>query len=102
MSSRKCLVHYYVDENGEQRWRCGKYLMSSSVSFKMKSDKCYHYKCTGRKELEEICDWKDCKNPVAPNKLRHCSEVCRKRSNRLAYRQRQLLKKQGVSSEKQP
>lgn len=41
-----------------------------------------------------ICAWYKCDNPVALNKLRHCSEVCRKRQNRYDYKQRQKLKRQ--------
>ena len=40
-----------------------------------------------------ICAWFRCDKPVAPNKLRHCSEVCRKRQNRWDYKQRQKAKK---------
>lgn len=95
MSSRKCIVHFYEEDNGERRWRCGKYLMCSSVQFKMTSDRCYHYRCPGRQDYippREKCAWKDCDKPVALNKLRHCSETCRKRDNRWAYRQRQKEK----------
>jgi len=88
----KCIVHYYNNEQGDLKWRCGKYMMCSSVEFSEKSEKCYHYKCPGRKKNTPICAWKDCSEPVAKNKLRHCSEICRKRDNRWAYKQRQKLK----------
>ena len=42
----------------------------------------------------KMCAWKGCKNPKDPNKLRHCSEKCRKRDNRHAYRMRQKLIKE--------
>ena len=35
----------------------------------------------------------ECTRRVAPNKLNHCSEVCRKKDNRYAYKQRQKAKK---------
>jgi len=96
-SHNQCIVRYYTDSQGERRWRCGKYLMCSAVEFRMTSEKCYHYKCPGRKPPIKICAWKDCINRVAPNKERHCSEVCRKRDNRWAYRQRQ---KEKIAKEK--
>ena len=88
----KCNVYYYEDEQGNKKWKCSKYLMCSGISFSESLTKCYHYKCKGRKPNFKVCAWKDCEKPVAPNKVRHCSEVCRKRDNRWAYRMRQKNK----------
>lgn len=89
---RKCIVHYY-EVNGETRWKCPNSLMSSSSTHSMDRDTCWLASCPGRKPNYPICKWKDCTQRVAPNKLNHCSETCRKKDNRYAYKQRQKAKK---------
>lgn len=49
-------------------------------------------------EKPQICAWYRCDQPVAPNKLRHCSELCRKRNNRWDYKQRQKALKKAKPS----
>ena len=101
----KCRVLWTNGGDGTWTWRCTRFWMCSGKQFKESSDRCYHYECKGRSErptpqpivkIEEkpkICAWHKCDKPVAPNKLRHCSEVCRKRQNRWDYKQRQKAKK---------
>jgi len=90
---RKCIVQYETDENGETRWRCRTFLMSRGVSFAEDVEKCYHFRCPGRSPRIRQCRWKDCDKPIAPPKHNHCSEVCRKRDFRHAYKMRQKAKK---------
>jgi len=115
----KCIVDWNEEDLS---WRCKRFFLSVGKSFPHASERCYHFKCPGRRgyfknnveiasleqlnqiekptapvvEVEEepvveqeICAWFRCDQPVAPNKLRHCSEVCRKRQNRWDYKQRQ-------------
>jgi hypothetical protein len=99
----KCRVQWSVDENGEDYWTCNKFMMGFSVKQRASLDKCYMYGCPGRSEKPipriiqienppsievRICAERNCNNPVAANKQNHCSEVCRKRANRYAYKQR--------------
>lgn len=100
----KCFVHWEQQEDGSWKWRCSRYWLNQGRAFKESAEVCYHYHCRGRSDLvisepklEEknepipttpICAWYRCDKPVAPNKLRHCSEVCRKRQNRWDYKQR--------------
>ena len=108
----KCRVLWEKDEEDNWTWQCTRFWMNSGVKFKESAEVCYHYKCTKRiercthkvfvkkEEEPKICAWHKCDKPVAPNKLRHCSEVCRKRQNRWDYKQRQKLKKLGDTSPK--
>lgn len=84
----KCYVDYIVDENGEQRWSCKRFMLGSTATHPMSREECYYYKCPGRNPQKRQCVRKGCTNPKAPNKHRHCSEVCRKRDNRDAYKRR--------------
>jgi hypothetical protein len=102
---RKCRVKWVLNEDGDWVWQCPQFWMSSGKKFKETAEKCYHYRCKSRadrllpkavevkNEEETVCAWHRCDLPVAPNKLRHCSEVCRKRQNRWDYKQRQKAKK---------
>lgn len=117
----KCQVEWVEGEDGYYRWKCKRFFLSAGTSFPAERETCYHFRCAGRRGLhfngvevtdykikevkkEEvpvvevasvpICAWYKCDNPVALNKLRHCSEVCRKRQNRYDYKQRQKLKRQ--------
>jgi hypothetical protein len=113
----KCMVDWEADSDGNQYWVCRHQWLNCNRKFKPEQEVCYHYKCPGRREStiikqpveiepkveaisEEvaICAWFRCDLPVAPNKLRHCSEVCRKRQNRWDYKQRQKAKKKNESS----
>lgn len=112
----KCRVLWEKNEEGEWKWQCTRFWMNRGVKFKESAETCYHYRCTKRaeryipkqqvavkkEEVEKpkICAWYRCDLPVAPNKLRHCSEVCRKRQNRWDYKQRQKAKKLGDTSPK--
>lgn len=106
-SMGKCFVKWEQQEDGTWKWRCSRYWLNQGRAFRESSEVCYHYQCKGRAErvihsliekaVEEvqeppkttpICAWYRCDKPVAPNKLRHCSEVCRKRQNRWDYKQR--------------
>ena len=89
----KCTVEYFINDNGEKRWRCNKFLMSRAVDFPASRETCYHYKCQGRRPEFRECRWKDCDKPVAPPKLNHCSELCRQRDFKHAYKMRQKAKK---------
>ena len=95
---KKCIVNTYTDSEGILKWTCKdpKFLVSTAHALTQK--KCTYYKCPGRRNLGKFdvseCAWKDCMKPVAPNKLRHCSEVCRKRDNRHQYVLRQKRKKE--------
>jgi len=100
----KCFVHWEQQEDGSWKWRCSRYWLNRGKAFKESAEVCYHYQCKGRSDLDitepkieenketspttPICAWYRCDKPVAPNKLRHCSEVCRKRHNRWDYKQR--------------
>ncbi len=95
---RKCIAHVYVDSEGIERWTCREPLFLHSTSHKMDQEKCYHYKCPGRQEFPtgddlikakvDTCKTKGCTKDVAQNKKRHCSESCRLKDNRSAYKQR--------------
>jgi hypothetical protein len=113
----KCQVLWNRGEDGKWIWNCTKYWLNHNVTFRASAETCYHFECRGRRELpqyridavEEVkkedlveieepaqvqtCAWFRCDQPVAPNKLRHCSEICRKRQNRWDYKQRQKAKK---------
>jgi len=108
----KCRVVWALNKEGEWTWQCPQFWMSSGKKFKEVVEKCYHYRCKSRAdrplpnpkavevkavEVKAVevknCAWHKCDFPVAPNKLRHCSEVCRKRQNRWDYKQRQKAKK---------
>lgn len=94
---RKCIVTTFTDQDGVLKWRCGNPKFLVSTAHRITQKKCTYYKCPGRQSIpnvEAVCDWKDCEKPVAPNKLRHCSEVCRKRDNRYQYVLRQKRKKE--------
>ena len=60
---RKCIVQLTTNPDGSQGWRCGKYLMSNGVTFRMESERCYHYQCPGRK------------NPLPERKSKPCSKL---------------------------
>lgn len=97
---RKCIVTFFKDKKGEVRWQCESPLFLQATTHPISQEKCYHYKCSGRQAFTpeaqnalenpkpEVCVWKDCDKPKAPNKLRHCSEECRLRHNRYNYIQR--------------
>ena len=116
----KCMVTWDTDNEGNRYWTCTHQWLNCGRHFKPSAETCYHYKCPSRREdplknriippklteIEEpkseevevaICAWFRCDQPVAPNKLRHCSEVCRKRQNRWDYKQRQKAKRNEVS-----
>ena len=108
----KCRVLWEKDGDS-WNWQCTRFWLNRGVKFKERAETCYHYKCTKRadryipkevvvkvEEKPKVCAWHKCDLPVAPNKLRHCSEVCRKRQNRWDYKQRQKLKKLGDTSPK--
>lgn len=119
----KCRVLWEQKENGEWKWRCTRFLLNNGVNFRAEAETCYHYQCRGRSErrvydqapveiLESgrevaidqetqvpICAWYRCDQPVAPNKLRHCSEVCRKRQNRWDYKQRKKKEREQAKKE---
>jgi hypothetical protein len=104
----KCYVAWSVNEQGQHIWTCKKFGAGINTQFPENIDKCYYAPCPGRGDRplprvitlpQEItppqqpssvstCAWFRCSNPVAANKLRHCSEVCRKRQNRYDYKQR--------------
>lgn len=87
-------ITYFEDENKKvYAWQCRRYLLCRGV-FKMDVVKCYDSRCKGRKEIKNICAWKDCTRLVGSidkGKQRHCSEVCRKKQNRYDYRVRKGL-----------
>lgn len=95
---RKCIAHFYTDSEGLERWTCREPLFLHSTSHTIDQEKCYHYKCPGRQEppkvvdiietKKDVCKAKGCTKAVAQNKKRHCSESCRLKDNRAAYRQR--------------
>ena len=117
-SMRKCIVHWFTDEDGSSRWGCGKYLMSSGSRFRADSERCYHHMCPGRRARDaklctalhctdivsepdadycstlceesstRLCKVEGCKKPVQPPKLNHCSEKCRQVDKSRAYRAR--------------
>ena len=95
---RKCIVNTFTDAKGLLKWRCGdpKFLVSTAHNVDQRT--CTYHKCPGRLDIIGVdvpsCAWKDCTKAVAPNKLRHCSEVCRKRDNSYRYRVRQKQKKE--------
>lgn len=118
---KSCQVEWTQDDNGDYVWSCRKFFLTTTKHFKPEIESCYRYGCPGRKpyirngvvitdfeqlkeadknppaveEVKEpeiaICGWFKCDKPVAPNKLKHCSEVCRKRQNRWDYKQRKKL-----------
>jgi len=88
----KCIVHYF-EKNGETRWKCPKEFLGLGSTHGLNLETCYRANCPGRKPNAPICKWKKCNNPVGGNKLRHCSERCRKRDNDHAYRMRLKQKK---------
>lgn len=101
---RKCIVHYF-EINGKTRWKCPNSLMSSNSTHSIENENCWLSNCPGRKPNYQVCAWKDCEKEVAPNKLRHCSEVCRKKDNMYAYKLRQKAKKKSeplISQVKEP
>ena len=93
---KKCIVDTFKGSDGKLQWRCRdpKFLVSTAHSIGRRT--CAYYKCPERQDIIGVdipkCAWKDCTKAVAPNKLRHCSEVCRKRDNRHQYKVRQKLK----------
>ena len=95
---KECSVVVFKDHNsGIKKWSCQnpKFLVSTAHVIERKH--CTYHRCPGREEISKeqmgICAWRDCQEPIAPNKVRHCSEVCRNRSNRDRYRQRQKQKR---------
>lgn len=98
----KCFVNWGLQEDGTWKWVCTRYWLNQGKSFRESAEVCYHYQCKGRSEratytpqkkavenkTNPVCAWYRCDEPVAPEKLRHCSEVCRKRQNRWDYKQR--------------
>lgn len=101
---RKCIVDWNDNKN---TWRCSYYDMCRGVDFSESRDKCYHYRCPGRKDrvvpipADEsilICSEEGCNNPVPPNHREHCSLRCRKRMNGRAYRERKKKLKNGSAS----
>jgi len=94
---KKCIVDTFTDSEGVMRWRCKDPKFLVSTSHTVAQEKCTYYRCPGRLAIQGVdipeCAWKDCTKPVAPNKLRHCSEICRKRHNRYRYVLRQKQKK---------
>jgi len=95
---RKCSVTTFTEPNGVLKWRCKNPKFLVPTAHMVTQKRCTYYECPGRLDIPKvdvpICDWKDCDKPVAPNKLRHCSEVCRKRDNRYQYVLRQKRKKE--------
>lgn len=109
----KCWVLWNKNESGEWTWKCTRFWLNQGVTFRANAERCYHFECRGRRDLsparlvqleepvltespvEEVatCAWYRCDQPVAENKLRHCSELCRKRQNRWDYKQRLKAKK---------
>jgi len=93
----KCFVTYTQEENGKVYWTCQRFSANTKAKIPESLDKCYYANCRGRLPRRKVCDWKDCTKPIAPNKLRHCSELCRKRDNRYAYKLRQKALKEANS-----
>ena len=115
--TRKCIVQWFIDDDGEPRWRCGKYQMSSVTKFRATSEKCYHYMCPGRRadglkvckadtcaeivldpdkaycptceiSNRRVCKTEGCTEYVKPPKRNHCSDRCRQVDKSRAYRAR--------------
>jgi hypothetical protein len=78
---RKCIVQHVMNPDGSQGWKCGRYLMSKGVTFRMVSDHCYHYQCPGRINPLPPCKGADCEQHVPRPGLLYCSHVCEDRSN---------------------
>jgi len=106
----KCIAQWSKSENPEEwTWRCNKYLMSRGVQFREDLEKCYHWKCVGRKpkplrmvEIQEPtikepvvrrCLRESCKAPLSEGKIKYCSKTCQKRENDRAYRERKRAEK---------
>lgn len=73
---RKCIVQHVIESDGSQGWRCGKYLMSRGVTFKMTSDHCYHFQCPGRLNPLPPCKARECTQHVPNLESPYCSEKC--------------------------
>jgi len=85
----KCRVHWFTDENGNQKWKCPKFLLYKKYSYAESEMKCFDARC---RERLPVCKTEGCYKTIGENKLRHCSEKCRKRDNRNAYKKRQKEK----------
>lgn len=111
----KCWVEWHTDADKEY-WICRKYMMGFCVKHPPHSERCYIATCPGRtpkpernlppqievaevitEESPRICAAHNCEKPVGGNKENHCSEACRRRANRYAYKQRQKAKRVGTS-----
>ena len=88
---RKCIVRHIVKPDGSQGWKCGKYLMSSSVTFSMESERCYHFRCPGRNNPLPKCRNESCDQHVSYLGSQYCSPSCEEHST-------QDLPKEPVSS----
>lgn len=94
----KCSVEYFTNEQGQKKWLCRRYGLCGVQP--VERETCNFYQCQGKRPDTTIyCHWKDCDNPKAPNKHRHCSEICRKRDNRYAYKLRQKAKKLALKAQ---
>jgi len=112
----KCWVEWNKDADNNDYWICRKYMMGFKVKHPAHADRCYIATCPGRTSKPEIhlpeprpliikieeprvveeprvCAAHNCDKPVAAHKQNHCSEACRRRANRYAYKQRQKTKK---------
>lgn len=112
----KCYVTWLSTPEGNDYWVCSRYGAGVRSKHLPHTERCYYDGCPGRSdkptqqpvpqvvapasEITSVCAWFKCSNPVAPNKLRHCSEVCRKRQNRHEYKVRQRAMKSESKGEK--
>jgi len=98
----KCIAKWEKNEEGEWRWRCDHFLMSKAVSFSETRERCYHWKCKGRKPRhipsnDLICENENCDNLKNGNP-KYCSMRCRKRANDKAYRERKRAEREALVS----
>ena len=86
---QKCPVHYYMDENQKLKWKCPKSLGAARTGF-ASSEKCWMYKCPGRKEIDPllICKTKGCTKLRRTPKSQYCNQKCKSRESSRLHRLR--------------
>jgi len=121
MSDGKCTVAFYETSSGEIVWTCRKFLMCATAKIPLRLDRCYAYKCSGRREYippkpppmspqdalppqspqdaplvmqsVRLCEAPNCKNPLErETQLKFCSRKCGNRDRKIKSRIRKKIK----------
>lgn len=113
-SKGKCKVLHTQDSSGTPCWKCTRNL--DTMLYPESQRHCFFVGCPGISEPEPVmfeegtevvvaavpkesaADSNLCRRcgekPISPNRKLYCSDVCRKRASRTAYRKRKLVESQ--------